>query len=474
MAKEQNIWEGLKREVPAWFRDAKFGLFFHWGPYSVPAYQNEWYSRNMYGKGLDQNTYHEEHYGKLSEFGYKDFYDMLKGEKFDPEEWADMVVRSGAKYAGPVCEHGDNFSMWDSKVNPNNCMNYGIKRDVAGECAAAFRRRGIRYLSPFHHQWLWGWFMSTDPEADCYLPENEIYYGKAVPLECGRYQPIRLPDEAFCITWRDKVLEVIEKYAPDALYFDSRVNIIPETYRAAVARAYYQKCPDGTITYKQEDFPAGLGVFDIERGRFSAAKEFAWQVDDRAEDCVTWCHTQDVKYRTPADVIHQLCDIVSKNGNLLLNVGPREDGTFEQSAKDTLYAVGDWLKVNGEAVYGTRPFAAAEEGPTKLEDSNFDVGKIQRQLKEGVERNEKIRGMTSRDIRFTAKGGTAYAILMGWPADGRVDIRCLGEGGVKTDVHSVEMLGCGEMLAWTRDQAGLHVVLPKQKPCNHAYSLRIR
>ena len=127
-------WNNVKREAPKWFRDAKFGLFFHWGPYSVPAYQNEWYSRNMYCKGLEQNQYHEKTYGSLHDFGYKDFYDMLKGEKFDPDQWASLVKRSGAKYAGAVSEHADNFSMWDSAVNPINSMNYGPHRDIVGEC----------------------------------------------------------------------------------------------------------------------------------------------------------------------------------------------------------------------------------------------------------------------------------------------------------------------------------------------------
>ena len=210
-------WNNVKREAPKWFRDAKFGLFFHWGPYSVPAYQNEWYSRNMYCKGLEQNQYHEKTYGSLHDFGYKDFYDMLKGEKFDPDQWASLVKRSGAKYAGAVSEHADNFSMWDSAVNPINSMNYGPHRDIVGECTEAFRKQGIRTVATFHHQWLWGWFMSTDNEADVYIPENEKYYGPALPLETNRYIPYRYPDEAFCKIWRDKVLEVIDKYGADAL-----------------------------------------------------------------------------------------------------------------------------------------------------------------------------------------------------------------------------------------------------------------
>lgn len=160
--------------------------------------------------------------GVIIVVGYKDFYDMLKGEKFDPDQWASLVKRSGAKYAGAVSEHADNFSMWDSAVNPINSMNYGPHRDIVGECTEAFRKQGIRTVATFHHQWLWGWFMSTDNEADVYIPENEKYYGPALPLETNRYIPYRYPDEAFCKIWRDKVLEVIDKYEPDEVYFDSR------------------------------------------------------------------------------------------------------------------------------------------------------------------------------------------------------------------------------------------------------------
>ena len=219
-------WTSVQQPVPKWFQDAKFGLFFHWGPYSVPACLNEWYSRNMYCKGLEQNRYHEEHFGSLHDFGYKDFIPMMKGEAFDPEEWADLVVKSGARYAGPVTEHADNFSMWDSSVNPINSVNCGPHRDVFGECAKAFRERDIKLIATFHHQWLWGWFMSTDNEADVYDPKNEIYYGPALPLETNRYLPYRYPDDKFNTTWRDKVLEVIDKYSPDAIYFDQPATCI--------------------------------------------------------------------------------------------------------------------------------------------------------------------------------------------------------------------------------------------------------
>lgn len=469
-------WSAVSKEAPEWFRDAKFGLFFHWGPYCVPAFENEWYSRNMYAKGLEQNIYHEKTYGNLHDFGYKDFYPMMKGEKFDPEEWAALVKRSGARYAGPVTEHADNFSMWDSKINPVNSMNYGPGRDVVGECLEAFRRNGIHTLATFHHQWLWGWFMSTDNQADVYLPDNEKFYGPALPLETNRYMPYRYPDEAFCRIWRDKVCEVIDKYEPDVIYFDSRTFIIGEEYRYDIADYYYRTkgIKNGIITYKQEDFPAGIGVYDIECGRFSAPKPFPWQSDDRLEDNITWSMVQNPKYKSAERIIHQLCDIVSKNGNLLLNVGPYADGSFHPDAVRILEKIGDWLALNGEAIYGTRPFVIAAEGPTIVEDANYDTEKIEEQLEKGNAADVHYDKLTAEDFRFTVHGDVLYAIAMGWPEDGKFHIRTLREKGpYHGTIGRVSMPGCEVPLTFARDGQGLHVSVPAMKPCECAYVLKI-
>lgn len=469
-------WNEVKHDAPEWFRDAKFGLFFHWGPYSVPAYQNEWYSRNMYCKGLEQNVFHEKTFGKLHDFGYKDFYPMMKGEKFDPNQWAALVKRSGAKYAGPVSEHADNFALWDSKVNPVNSVNYGPHRDVVGECFEAFRKEGIRTLATFHHQWLWGWFMSTDNEADVYDPANEKFYGPALPLETNRYKPYRNPDEAFCRTWRDKVWEVMDKYDPDAVYFDSRTFIIREDYRYDIADYYYRTKgrKDGIITYKQEDFPEGIGVYDIECGRFAAPKPFHWQSDDRLEDNITWSMVQNPKYKSAERIIHQLCDIVSKNGNLLLNVGPYADGSFHPDAVRILEEIGDWLVLNGEAIYGSRPFIIAAEGPTTVEDANYDVSKIEEQLNKGDAVDVHSDSLTSQDFRFTTRDGALYCIAFGWPKDGVFRIRTLRENGpFAKSIQSVTMLGDGAPLCFVRDGEALKVTAPLAKPCGCAYVMKI-
>lgn len=469
-------WSKVHKEVPTWFRDAKFGLFFHWGPYSVPAYQNEWYSRNMYCRGLEQNKHHEETYGSLHDFGYKDFYPGMTGEGFDPAEWARLAKRAGARYAGPVSEHCDNFSLWDSKVNPVNSVNYGPHRDVVGECLEAFRKEGIRTLATFHHQWLWGWFMSTDNEADVYDPANEVYYGPALPLETNRYIPHRWPDDAFCQNWLDKVREVIDQYAPDAIYFDSRACVIAEKYRYDMAEYYYHTkgMTEGVITYKQEDFPGGMGVYDLECGRFASPRDFCWQSDDRLEDQVTWCMVQNPRYKSAERIIHQLCDIVAKNGNLLLNVGPYADGSFHPDAVRTLEEIGDWLALNGEAIYGSRPFAVAAEGPTTVEDADYDVDKIEEQLEKGAAVDVSSGILTARDFRFTTREGFLYVITFGWPGEGIFHIRTLREGATCLEkIRSVSMIGSSEPLSYTRDREGLHVKTPADKPCNYACVLKI-
>lgn len=467
-------WKDLQRTTPEWFRDAKFGLFFHWGPYCVPAYKNEWYSRNMYAKKNSINKYHVETYGPISEFGYKDFYPMFTGERFDPEEWAELVERSGARYAGPVTEHSDNFSMWDSKVNEINSVNYGPHRDVVKECFEAFQKRGIRTLATFHHQWLWGWFMSSDPDADVYDPANEKYYWKSLPLETNRYMPYRLPDEEFNQMWIDKVTEVVDAYHPDAVYFDSRTNIIDENYRKTMVEHLY-KDPHVVLTHKQEDFPENVGVYDIECGSFSQAKSFPWQTDDRLEDNVTWCIVQNPKYKSAHRIIHQLCDIVSKNGNLLLNVGPYADGSFHQSAKDTLYEIGDWLKINGDAIYGTRPYVVAAEGPSTVGDANYDVDQINAQLEnEAGDAGDLSQGIfTNRDFRFTTKGDNLYVIAMGCPKDNVLRIRTLKQGGPKESISSVQLLGYHGAISFEQTSEYLKVVLPEDKPCLYAYALKV-
>lgn len=470
-------WSPLMRKSPEWFRDAKFGLFFHWGPYSVPACLNEWYSRNMYAKGLPQNVYHTVKYGPVSEFGYKDFFPYFRGERFDPEDWADLVVRSGAKYAGPVSEHSDNFSMWNSRVNPVNAVNYGPHRDVVGDISRAVKQRGLRFAATFHHQWLWGWFMSTDPDADVYDPANEKFYGKALPLETSRMYPWRYPDTEFNRVWMEKVNEVVDHYDPDLVYFDSRTFVIGEEYRYRMLEHLYcgsAARSDTVITYKLGDFPSGVGVYDAERGWFEQGQSAPWQTDDRLEDRVTWCYVEQPKYRTPAQIIHQLCDVVSKNGNLLLNVGPKADGTFAQEARDVLYEVGDWLAVFGEAIYGTRPFRVFGEGRTAVRNFNFNAEQTEKQIKDGAFDQDKGRNFTEKDVRYTQKGKELYAIILGRP-HGSLALASLSEKMICScgNICRIDLIGGAQNLCWRSEEKALCVALEGEMPSLYGNVVKI-
>ena len=466
-------WQSLEHSAPQWMRDGKFGLFFHWGVYSVPACENEWYSRNIYLKGSKQNQWHEAHYGSLNKFGYKDLIPMFHGEHFDPDAWASLVKRSGAKYAGPVSEHADNYSLWDSQVNPINSVKTGPHRDIAGECAAAFRRQGIKYAATFHHQWLWGWFMSTDNEADMYDPRNEIYYGPALPLETNRYIPYRMPDARFCETWLEKIREVSVKYRPDLLYFDGRCLIIPEEIRYQAAKCYYDAVPDGIITYKQEDYPKGLGVFDVECGRFAEAQPFFWQTDDRLEDRITWCIVEEPKYKSAARIVQQIADVTAKNGCLLLNVGPQADGTFHPDAVKELEKVGKWLSANGEAIYATRPFTVAGEGVTKASNEDYNVERVKAQMRDGIALESGQYHLTGNDVRYTQTERAFYIIGFGYPETGVLRLQALRQGGDLGAVSGARMLGVPGSLEYTRTQEALTVRLPDSLPYEEGYVIRL-
>lgn len=467
-------WTNLKREAPEWFLDAKFGLFFHWGPYCVPACENEWYSRNMYLKGSKQNLWHTEHYGPVSRFGYKDFLPLFRGEAFDAADWADLAVRAGARYAGPVTEHADNYSLWPSKVNPINAMRY-MGRDIIGECSQAFREKGLRFLASFHHQWLWGWFMSSDNEADVYDPKNKVYYGKALPLEANRYQPYCLPDEEFSKVWLEKVREVVAAYRPDVVYFDGRTMIIPERYRHEMADFYYRQngITDGILTYKQEDLPRGLGVVDVECGRFAELQPFPWQTDDRLEDNITWCIVQEPRYKPAKEIIQQLCDVVAKNGTLLLNVGPRADGTFPKEARHELYRIGDWLRQNGEAIYSTRPFSKGLEGVTIGTNEDYNAERLKQQMKDGIAVESGRYQLKAGDYRFTQNSKAVYLLGFGIPEDRVCRVRMLREGGDMGAIRSVQLLGEPGELEFTRDCEWFTVRLPEGFNSSLPYAIRM-
>ena len=459
-------WSQVMHHCPEWFRDAKFGVFYHWGPYSVPEYDSEWYSRNMYQKGHLANIYHEKTFGSLDSFGYKDLYAGMTGERFDADEWVKLFMRAGVKYVVPMGEHGDNFSMWDSKTNPVNAVNYGPKRDILGKMKKAVEKQGLKLGTSLHHSWLWGWFCSNDPSADIYAPENEVFYRKALPYSAQSAHPYPFPDKEFNQMWLDKCLEIVDGYLPDLIYFDSRVYIVEEEYRLRFMERYYEAArkagKEVAVTYKGEDFKDGCGIRDFECYWQPNQHPFPWQTDDKTV-WYTWCHIADAQYKSPTFLIHQLCEVVSKNGNFLMNLAPTKEGYFPDEMVANLHEIGNWLKVNGEGIYNTRPFLIYGEGPT-LQTTNR------------IFHAHQIKDFTAEDIRFTkGKDGATYAIMLGWPHAGKISIRVLREGGeLAGPIRRVTMLGNGKTpLDFTRDNTALTVTLPSEKPCKHAYTLKI-
>ncbi len=469
-------WESLKNhQNPEWFLDAKFGIYCHWGPYSVPAYKTEWYSHWMYVKGNPIRAYHEKTYGTLDKFGYKDFIPMFKAEKFNADEWADLFEKAGAKFAGPVTEHADGFAMWDSKVTKWNAANMGPKRDVVGELSKSIRAHNMKFIATFHHHWKFAWYPTWDSSTDASNPKYADLYGPKVkegdfvspnnpshPWKEPQYYP--LPDEKFNREWLAKIKEVITKYQPDLIYFDNKMDLIQEKKRIDFLTTYYnfaaKRDQAVAVTYKFHDLAEGTAIYDLERARMSEKKEFPWLTDDSI-DWDSWCNVSDPHYKTTNRLIDFLIDVVSKNGGVLLNITPRADGSIPEEVKTRLIEMGQWLKLNGEAIYGTRTWDIYGEGPQKITEGHLS------------EKNNAE--ATSEDIRYTVKGDYLYATTLDWPGSS-LTVHTLGTkaGILKNQIESVEMIGNEGKLTWIMTPDGLVVKMPENKPCDFAYVLKIK
>ena len=376
-------WESLQKyEAPEWYKDAKFGIFIHWGVYSVPAFGSEWYPREMYREGSEIYKHHIATYGPQDKFGYKDFVPMFKAERFDPAAWAKLFKESGAKYVVPVAEHHDGFAMYDSGLSDWTAAKMGPHRDVIGDLAKAVRAEGLHFGTSSHrveHNFFLG--VGRTFNSDINDPQYAAFYGPAHNwLENKNRTPLSndftYVSQAWADDWLARSSEIVEKYHPDIMYFDwwiGQASIRPDLTRFAAF--YYNaslKYGDhvGVINYKDYALQEHSAVLDLERGQLGDIRPLYWQTDTSISN-KSWGNIKDDTFKSPQFVVDQLVDIVSKNGNLLLNIGPRSDGTIPDEVQQVLRDVGTWLSVNGDAIYGTRPWKLYGEGPTKVASGSF-------------------------------------------------------------------------------------------------------
>ena len=440
----QPTWESLKANyrVPQWFVGAKFGLFMHWGLYSVPAHHNEWYEKHMYGA---DRQWHAEHFGPQDKFGYKDFIPLFTQSNFNADAWAELFKKSGAKFVVPTAEHHENFALWDSQVTPFNAMKMGPHRDLIGELSKAVRKQGLKFGVSNHGIEN---FQFINPPADMAEKMQAEHADLYDPKWADFYNVADRSDaacERFLTNWYARNVELIDKYQPDMLWFDNGVDQrYLDPLKLRIAAYYYNRAKawgkEVSLSTKKAAYSPTdkntetIGsIIDFEKigGRSpSGIRTGEWQVDEPIGN--TWGYTSDERFSGPAPVISKLADTVSKNGTLLLNLSPKADGTFPPEITSTLLEIGHWLDVNGEAIFDTHNWIQFAE----------------------MDRTKKI------NIRFTVKGEVLYAIILGvWPENELV-IKSLADGGsLEGKVKNISLLGGESTLPFSRDKYGLKVKL---------------
>jgi alpha-L-fucosidase len=452
----KDTWESLCRYAPPkWYTDAKFGIFIHWGVYSVPAFGNEWYPRHMYVKGTREYEHHLKTWG--DKFGYKDFIPLFRAEKFDPREWMELFREAGAKYVMPVAEHHDGFSMYRHGFSKWNAAEMGPKRDVLGELKKAADELGIVFSFSFHRaEHIWFFNGGKAYPCDVMDPAYEDFYGKqqdyAVESSHDIYS-LPQPSKEHCEDWLVRICDLVERYQPRIVWFDWWIhNVGWKQYLKKFAAYYYnlaaQWGAEVAINYKYNAYAYGSAVYDVERGQLAGINPRLWQTDTAVAKN-SWGYTENNDFKNPVDIAGDLVDIVSKNGVLLLNIGPRPDGTITSEDRRILLDIGGWLRKNGEGIYGTTYWQQYGEGPT--------------QISEGAFKDTDRGSFTPGDFRFTYKNGTLYAFVMKYPKDGKIFIPSLkrhsATGTGDFDIQSVRALGYDAEVSFSRNAEGLNLEL---------------
>lgn len=461
-------WDSLEDySFPQWYQDGKFGIFIHWGAYCVPAFGNEWYPRNMYLQGSNEFKHHLATYGPHDQFGYKDFIPHFKAESYDPAAWAALFKEAGARFVVPVAEHHDGFQMYKSALSRWNAAAMGPQRDLVGDLADAVRAAGMVFGVSSHRAEHW-WFMNGGMAfpSDVQDPAYADFYGPAKGQRFPHEQYFyNAPDQAFLEDWLLRTCELIDSYQPQLIWFDWWIqNMAFKPYLKKLAAYYYNSGAawgkEVAINHKFDAFPAGVTVFDIERGQVNRIHGLFWQ-NDTSVSKNSWGYIEGHDYKVANDIIGDLIDVVSKNGALLLNIGPRADGTIPEPEQQMLREIGAWLEINGEGIYGTRAWQTFGEGPTQVPEGSFT--------------DTKRTIFTSEDIRFTKKPGLLYAHVLQWPEDGQVYIRSLGADSPLQlqSINTISLLGQPTQLTWQSQAGSLNVSLEGCSPTNHPLTLKI-
>jgi alpha-L-fucosidase len=498
----QATWEslGARYQVPDWFRDAKFGIWAHWGPQCQPE-MGDWYAQKMYQFNGAIYKFHVEKYGHPSKFGFKDVVNDWKAENWDPEHLISLYKRAGAKYFAAMANHHDNFDMFDSKYQPWNSVACGPKKDIVGGWAKAVRAAGLRLSLTSHGDRAWSWYQDAQKSDPSGPLAGVPYDGKMTKADgkglwwegldpqdyyaqyhaAGRYgwtqngNPPLAP--AYIEKYFNRTIDLIDKYQPDLLYFDDTILPIYPSSDIGLRIAAYLYNTNLARNGKVEAVMTGKGLsaqqrrailLDVERGVTNGGETLPWQTDT----CIgSWHYERSVfeqhKYKTAKQVSQMLIDIVSKNGNLQLSIPLPGHGMPDADELKFLEELTAWMDVNSEGIHGTRPGKVYGEGPSVT--AQAPRGQF------GGARD--VRAYTSEDMRFTMKGDTLYAFIMVWPETKNATVKSLAASSPQLEgrkVADVSLLGHGGKIEWTQDGQGLNVKLPGEPPCASAVTLKIK